>query len=161
MAKEENASTERTWHDLVAIDREFVRTVGRFLQSDRSERLEVLRRDFGKHTATVLRVLEFLLDEEKCKLLPTLMYMARSVHGHLDAVRKQILALPRKYVLANIEAATEPLLQDGNDEDHRRFIELYLDIDKKLASRLIQRALDSNNREIRGVGEDFKDHLVS
>ena len=53
----------------------------------------------------------------------------------------------------------EPLLQDGTDEEYRRLLELYIDIDRELTQRLAGRALQHDEPDIHEVGEDFQNYL--
>jgi hypothetical protein len=104
---------------------------------------------------TALRLIEYLEVEERQSLFDDLLDLASVSQSDIELCRKAILSLPKNWLLANIENSAEPLLQDGTDEEYRRLLELYLDIDRKLAKRLAQRAVEHDDPDIREVGEDF------
>jgi len=104
---------------------------------------------------TALRLIEYLNLEEQQGLFDDLVDLALVSHSDIELCRKTILSLPKKWLLANIEKSAEPLLEDGTDEEYRRLLELYMDIDRKLAQSLAQRALEHGDPDIREVGEDF------
>ena len=68
-------------------------------------------------------------------------------------------SFPKMWLLENIEKSAEPLLQDGTDEEYRRLLELYIDIDRELTQRLARRALQHDEPDIHEVGEDFQNYL--
>jgi hypothetical protein len=108
---------------------------------------------------TALRLIEYLKLEEHQSLFDDLVDLASVSHSDIELCRKAILSLPKTWVLANIEKSAEPLLQDGTDEEYRRLLELYLDIDRELAQRLAIRALQHDDPDTREVGEDFQNYL--
>ncbi|MBE9128344.1 MULTISPECIES: hypothetical protein [unclassified Coleofasciculus] len=108
---------------------------------------------------TALRLIKSLNLEERQGLFDDLVDLASVSHSDIELCRKVILSLPKKWLLANIENSAEPLLQDGTDEEYRRLLELYIDIDRKLAQRLAQRAVQHEDLDIREVGEDFQNYL--
>ena len=75
--------------------------------------------------------------------------------GNICIGRYGIAALPREWVLANIESLVEPLLEAGNEWEWRRLLEVYWFLDGGLMQRLSLRALASECGEVREVGQDF------
>jgi hypothetical protein len=73
--------------------------------------------------------------------------------------REAILSLPKTWLLANIEKSAEGLLADGTDEEYRRLLELYIKIDDRLTEKLVKRALQHEDADIREAGEDFQEYL--
>ena len=55
----------------------------------------------------------------------------------------------------DMEALAEPLLADGTDDEYRRFLELYSELDNDLARKLAQRAAQHIDLHVREAGEDF------
>ncbi|MEQ8465193.1 hypothetical protein [Coleofasciculus sp. E1-EBD-02] len=108
---------------------------------------------------TALRLIEYLELEERQSLFDDLLDLASVSQSDIELCRKVILSLPKNWLLANIEKSAEPLIQDGTDEEYRRLLELYLDIDRELAKRLAQRAVEHDDLDIREVGEDFQNYL--
>src|SRR5947209_6262640 len=103
---------------------------------------------------TALRLFEYLEVEELQKLFEPLLNLASVSHGDIGLVREAIHTLPREWVLSNIEKSAEPLLQNGTDEEYRRLLELYIEFDRDLTYRLAERALRSDDEDIRAAGED-------
>lgn len=103
---------------------------------------------------TALRVLECLTVEEQQELFDDLLRLASVGHSDIALVRQAIFALPRSWVLPKIERRAESLLQTGTDEEYRRLLELYIDLDLDLTHRLATRALQSDDPDIHEAGED-------
>lgn len=108
---------------------------------------------------TALRLIEYLKLEERQSLFDDLIDLASVSQSDIELCRKVILSLPKNWLLANIEKSAEPLLQDGTDEEYRRLLELYLDIDRELTKRLAHRAVEHDDPDIREVGEEFQHYL--
>ena len=104
---------------------------------------------------TALRYLLYMKISERQQLFDELLYLASVGHADIALCREVILSLPREWVVSNIERRAEPLLGRGTDEEYRRLIELYIDIDCNLAWRLAKKALQNDDPDIREVGEDF------
>lgn len=75
--------------------------------------------------------------------------------GNIRIGRYGIAALPRAWVLANIEAAAEPMLSGDDDWAYRRMLEVFRYLDSSMAHKLALRALAHSSSDIRGCGQDF------
>jgi len=106
-----------------------------------------------------LYVLEQLPVSERLKLFPELVYLASWTNGFLETVRSLILSLPRDWVLANVEKIAEPLMQQGTDDEYRRFLELYEQLDRNLARKLASKAEQNSNADIQEAGREFFQRL--
>jgi hypothetical protein len=126
-----------------------------FLSGDKKEKTKLLQERYQTNPRLVVDVLEHLNPEDLKESLPFLVEHSRSVHGHLHALRRLFLLLPKSWLVENVEAAVEPWLQTGDDEYYRRFLELYFLIDRQLTRRLVERAAASNNPDVRDAGMDF------
>jgi hypothetical protein len=71
------------------------------------------------------------------------------------AGREGILALPRAWLLANIEQVVSWTLDLSDEWEYRRLLEAYDLIDKSLVRRLVAQGLLSCNLEVREAAEDF------
>jgi hypothetical protein len=123
--------------------------------------VELVRRGLDRDRVTALGVAALLSIEERRQLFRELLSLASFEHGFIGKVRELILSLSHEWLLANIERETESLLQNGTDEEYRRLLELYSEIDQSLTIRLAQRAAAHNDGEIREVGEYFLKKLNS
>lgn len=148
-----------TWEQMEHAHEAFARLVGEFKSGDKATRLELIQKGY-KNRALTMDVLEYLVPEELQDLLPFLLSHARSVHPYLRRVRQLILTIPKDWLTDNIEKAAEPLLTTGDDEEYRRLLELYIQIDDELAIKLAKRAQASTDPNIRDVGEEFMEELA-
>jgi hypothetical protein len=125
------------------------------------DRVKLLREGFRYgDIATTMYLASYLSVSELKLLLPELVYVA-TAPGYAARVRKIILSLPLDWLLANIEETCEPILYSDDEEDFRRIFELYMEIDRELASRLAERAINHADELIREVGQDFLETLSS
>lgn len=71
--------------------------------------------------------------------------------------RMQLMAMPRVWVLENIERVAAEGLAPFDYWNYRRLLELYSMLDPDLVSRLVDRGLSSTDFEVREAAEDFRD----
>lgn len=144
------------WHKVFEKETAYIQARQDFIKNYK-DRVGVFKKALNNPTerGTALRLIEYLNLEERQSLFDKLIDLASVSHSDIELCRKAILSLPKNWLLANIEKSAEPLLQDGTDEEYRRLLELYIDIDRKLAQRLAQRAVQHDDPDIREVGEDF------
>jgi hypothetical protein len=107
-----------------------------------------------------LMFFEYLNETERQGLFDDLIDLASVGHSDIELVRQVMLSFPHNYLLTQIEASAEIVLENGTDEEYRRLLELYLEIDISLVRRLIDRALKSSDPDIYEVGEDFQYYLL-
>lgn len=124
-------------------------------------RVEIIEKALCKPTerGTALRFMEFFPIEERQILFADLVNLAIVSHSDIELTRKLILSLPKTWLVANIENTSNPLLKDGTDEEYRRLLELYIQIDEKLTQKLAKQALKHPDIDIREVGEDFLNYI--
>ena len=106
-----------------------------------------------------MRLTKVLTPAELKALFPQLVALASWDHGMVQAARDRILSLPRDWVLQHIEEVAEPLLQEGDYVEYRRFLELYVQLDPELAARLARRAAAHADSDVKEAGEDFLEAL--
>lgn len=107
-----------------------------------------------------LDIARFIETEQLQQLFSNLLAIASYLNGSgAETARELILALPREWVLANIEVQAEHLLADNDDINYRGLFILYLQLDLKLAKALAERALASLDRDIKETGEYFMEVL--
>jgi hypothetical protein len=109
----------------------------------------------GMERSTALRILPYLSQSERLELFPDLMHAARSAHGPVQAVWDALLALPRDWVLAHVEAEVDAILRDEEEDDYWMFLQLYHQLDADLLQRLARRAAAHTSPAIRELGEDY------
>lgn len=113
---------------------------------------KVLRR------GSALRLLLDLDFQEKVALFDDLVDQASVDHSDVELVWKVILSLPKDFLLANIEKSAETVLSNATQDayvEYRCLLALYYKIDDQLTYRLAQRALQSEDEDIREAGEDY------
>ena len=74
---------------------------------------------------------------------------------NLELGNAGLLALPRPWLLARIEADAAPLLELDDGWEYRRLLEVYERLDPALARRLAERGATSSNDEIREAADDW------
>lgn len=148
------------WHKVFENEIDYIQSRQDFLNNC-TDRIRLIKKALYNPTerGTALRLIEYLNIEERQSLFDDLVDLASVSHSDIELCRKAILSFPKMWILTNIEKSAEPLLQDGTDEEYRRLLELYLDIDWELAQRLALRALQHDDPDIREVGEDFQNYL--
>ena len=114
---------------------------------------QALRRP-GKDRMTALSILGSLPLADRRALRPDLVFLSSWTHGSIQFARDAILALPRAWVVEQIEAIAEPLLTGGDDDAYRRLLELYALLDRDLMLRRARRAAADADADIREAGED-------
>jgi hypothetical protein len=77
-------------------------------------------------------------------------YVPRIVAG-----RQSVLAMPRDWVLENIERVAEEVLDLSDEWEYRRLLELADLIDAGLVHRLAALGLRSDDSDVREAAEDF------
>ena len=155
-----NESGRDPWLALVEAENAFFRARMRFLEQA-DDRVAVLRealRTAGQGGAALRLMLAGCVSEEEVRaLFSDLVNVASVGHSNIEPARLVILSLSREWVIANIEAAAEPLLREGGEEEYRRLLELYTLLDGRLAARLAARARASDDPAIREAGVDFSE----
>lgn len=82
------------------------------------------------------------------------------IASRIVAGRQQVLALPRGWVLANIEAVAAASLDLSDDWEYRRLLELASQLDADLVLRLVPLGLASSDPEVRAAAQDFRGRPV-
>jgi hypothetical protein len=121
------------------------------------DRVALVRRALrdGKGKFAAIQVLRSLKTQELQSLFDDLVEWSSTGHGTVHVFREAILSLPRQWVLSRIEGVAEPLLRDGTYDEYRRFLELFIELDRDLALRLARRAAAHPDADIREAGSDF------
>jgi hypothetical protein len=148
------------WHQFREKEISYLQTRQNFLYHS-IDRIAVLKKALQNPSerGTALRLLEYLDVEERQILFNDLVDLASVSHSDIALVRQVILSLPKDWLLANIEASAEPLLENGTYEEYRRLLELYIDVDRYVGRRLVNRALEHEDPDIREVGEDMQKYF--
>jgi len=158
MNQQTASAAEILWGQMVEADTNFSIAFRAFF-SEGVDRVPTVRaglRSGGMGQAVALRVFPYLDISERMRLFSDLVFLASAAHGSIDAVRHQILLLPREWVLETIEQEAEPLLRQGTYDEYRRFLELYELLGARdLVRRLALRAAASPDPDIREAGEDY------
>jgi hypothetical protein len=112
---------------------------------------------------TALRLLLLLQDDSlRRSLFPTLVELASVGHKDVALCRAVIKAMPREWVLKQIEPLAEAILrqnQNEPEEEYRRFAELFHELDGALLRRHLDRALRHPEESVREIAQDFQECL--
>lgn len=160
LSQQETAKNIDLWQSVVTREIAYIQSRQEFLKGC-TERVAMLQKGLQNpaERGTALRLLFDLPLPERQSLLDELVDLASVSHSDIELCRKAILSLPKTWLLANIENRAEGLLADGTDEEYRRLLELYINIDDRLTEKLVKRALQHEDANIREAGEDFQNHL--
>lgn len=129
--------------------------VEEFLSTD-VDRVSILKTKLRSSDAKIATViLEYLSIGELQELLEELIMLATYTHWAVQRARTAIQRLPLDWVLARIEATSEPILANGTYDEYRRLLELYRLLDPVLTKRLAERAVAHSDPDIQEAGHDF------
>ena len=146
---------DERWRKVVVTHYEFTNAVQHFLNSDIS-RVKIMKQALrGPNRTTAIYLLPNIKVEELQSLFSELILLSSFSHGGIIVVRETVLRLPRQWVLDHIEEASEIYLSEGGFEEYRRFLELFILLDRDLTVRLARRASQSSDYDIREAGEDY------
>jgi hypothetical protein len=118
----------------------------------------------------VLHFIDKLSSNELIDLFPLLLQHAADTSGRSNPqeFRKIILALPKVWVLENIEKFAEPILNDNLNDNHPdvymeygQMLALYYQIETNLTLRLIDRAIAHPNPDVQEMGHDWQQYITS
>jgi hypothetical protein len=148
------------WNQVYLSEMTYIKERQNFLNTCQNK-IEIIRQALHKPTerGTALRLLEYFYFEDIKILFNDLIELASVAHSDIELCRKVILLLPKDWLLENIEKSAELILNQGTDEEYRRLLELYLEIDLNLTKKLTEKALENDDDDIVEVGEDFRDYL--
>src|SRR5262245_60611840 len=125
--------SDKLKQDLVSSFRAYSNALWRFC-SEGVDRVSLVREIMVEDRNVGLKLAEYLRESEH-KQLCGLWVGGASHHKYVNMYRKFILALPRDWVLERIEAAAEPYLINGDLEEYRRYLELYLLLNEGLTHK--------------------------
>jgi hypothetical protein len=145
------------WANLTASYRVFFDALNDFLREG-VDRVSLIREALaGPERWIALEMIRYLSPAQLRELFEDLVEGASTGHGYVHLYREFILSLPRDWVLERIETAAEPYLKSGTEDEYRRLLELYSDLDSHLLLKLAKRAASSEDPEVRCAGLDFLD----
>ena len=148
-------SPANLWKRVVDSHQEFSRAFLDFLANP-AGKIEVLRSALrGKERLVALQAVPSLSVEEKKTLFPEWLQLARAAHSPHQIAWSVIEALPREWVLQNIEKEVDAILETGDETDYWMFLQLYTRLDVGLVKNLAQRAAAHADAGIRELGEDY------
>jgi len=160
LQKQGNVQNRQLWRQFASSEVAAIQSRQRFL-AECNDRVETIRQALHNpaERGTALRVLDYLPLEERQCLLDDLVDLASVGHSDLELCRQAILSLPRPWLRVNLEKSAEPLLQAGTEEEYRRLLELYVELDWSLTQQLARRATQHCDPDIQEAGEDFLTYL--
>lgn len=117
------------------------------------ERLDAIENGLWRHLETI----PLLGRERQVAVMEWLFALAcqSSNIRNIELGRAAVLALPRDWVVQNIEAFAESLLALGDEWEYRRLCELYYLLDRRLLQRLVDRGRASDNEAIVEAASDM------
>jgi hypothetical protein len=147
------------WRQLIDQEKTYLSTRKNFLNSPSKVELIRLALQNPLERSSALKIINYLTNEERQSLFNQLIKLASVGHSDIELVRRAILSFDKVWLLENIESQAEFVLENGADEEYRRLLELYIQLDDKLTQRLTTKALQHQDIDIQEVGEDFQNYL--
>lgn len=147
------------WHQLIDQEKTYLSIRKNFLNSP--SKIELIRKALQNplERTTALKIINYLTQDERQSLFNELIKLASVGHSDIELVRHAIVSFDKNWLLENIENQVESVLENGTDEEYRRLLELYIQIDDKLTHLLAQKALQHPEIDIQEVGADFQNYL--
>lgn len=148
----------QAWEQLRKASGQFDAALRAFLRPE-IDRVAVIRYNLEQrlHVDTTLyNIAQYMPSAELFQLFDHLVSRAMT-EGSFQAFQKIIVGLPREEVLARIEAEAEPWLEES--ADYEILFHLYVQLDNALTDRLVQKALNSPDPDIRRYGQILADDL--
>ncbi len=147
------------WHQLIDQEKAYLETRKNFLNS--SSKVELIKRALQNPSerATALKVISYLTNIERQSLFDELIKLVAVGHSDIQVVRNVILSFDKLWLLNNIETQAESVLNNATDEEYRRLLELYIQLDNQLSQKLVTKALQHPDIDIQEVGADFQIYL--
>lgn len=156
MNRATSASAAELFDQMLAAQQTAYECTERFLASaDRMDAIRQALHEAGPRRITAQALLRRLGQDELLAILPDLVWLASWTHGGVLSARQAILSLPRDVLVSQIESLTKPLLSQGGDDEYRRILELYMEIDPGMTFRLAQRAAADPDPDIAEAGAEF------
>ena len=150
------------WSGLVESHRAFIDSRMALLRQGRAAELVRAGLDDPAERAAALSIVPCLDEAGQKSLFPDLLALASYGHGLTEEAVALLAALPRPWVLENIERHAEPLLQQGSYEEYRMMLRIYDELGASaLAKQLAARAAGTADPDIREAGEDFLERLTT
>jgi hypothetical protein len=78
---------------------------------------------------------------------------------NINLGRASLMALPKDWLLENIESASKPMMQTNDEWEYRRLLEIYWKLDRGLAHKLVLWGLKSMNSEIEITAKECLEKL--
>jgi hypothetical protein len=147
------------WHRLIDQEKAYLETRQFFLNTPSRVELIRLALQNPSERATALKVINHLPETERQSLFEELLKLASVGHSDIELVRNVIMSFDKTWLLDNIENQAESMLNNGADEEYRRLLELYIQLDNGLAQKLVTKALQHPDIDIQEVGADFSIYL--
>jgi hypothetical protein len=97
---------------------------------------------------------------ERVQVLEDLLRLSLS-QKFLQETKRLIQSLPKKWLAEHLEEAIQPLLQGADSRDYLMLIGLCDSADRRIATELAQKASQSDDGDIKEVGEDYLHSVIS
>ncbi|MCP4421756.1 MAG: hypothetical protein GY805_34520 [Chloroflexi bacterium] len=78
---------------------------------------------------------------------------------NIDFGRASLMALPKDWLLENIEGVFEPILQTNDEWEYRRLLEICWKIDRELVNKLVIWGLKNTNPQIEDAAKECLNEL--
>lgn len=150
---------EELWNESLAAFYQYHHLINRLLTDYRPDLVPYLEKVLLKRNdmPLALVIVEKLSTDETKRLFPVLVQLATRTVPHTGTARDIVTALPRDWVLQNVEQVTMPMLERGDPEECRRVLELYSALDNTLLLAACKRLVSSGLPDLQTLAKEFMD----
>lgn len=112
---------------------------------------------FYKGLSTDITLIVTLPCETSKAVLAYLLELACQAQNilNIELGRKALQAIPRDWLIVNVEPIANEILSVGDEWEYRRLLEAYELLDLELVDKLISTGISSNNPNIKSTAEDY------
>ena len=144
------------WESVAQAHREYVIRLNELVKAYRDDVVRFIELSFRApmDAGIALAILPILTERERQKLQPLMLSLCSS-GSYAHIAKPFILALPRTWVMENIEREAESVLLENDFGDWCNILDLFDQIDFDLARRLAVRLTRHEDNEIRDWGNDY------
>lgn len=144
------------WANLLEAEQNFVRARREVVADDTLAELIGRALTVPSERGTALRLLQTIDVTGRMRHFAALVELASVGHVDIGLCREVIGSIPAYWVEPRLVAQIAPILETGGSQEYRRFAELLEAYSPVLLDDLVEKALHSDDADIREVGDDFR-----
>lgn len=150
------SSRNPEWQQIVDLTGDLLRSISKFTRV--TNKLDVIRENLrGENKIAALWVAEYLSEEDKIAVFPSLLELALSDPACAKKSQDIILGISPQWLIDNIEEVSKPILDIGYDFEYWQLLSLCSKVSSSLTHHIASIAAKSEDKNIKEAGEYFID----